>query len=335
MHYDKQDLIELRDRLHNLDPKNPKHQDMYHFLRALYITDAEGYCPYAYDDATGQPIRPGKTPKGNVTVGVGFNMSRRKARKEWTDTFGDAVDFDAVYRGEKRLTNEQINCLLEFSLESREEDIQRNYKKIWAKLRLNERLVIEDAYFNGPKLVRSGTRFHGAMHAYARTGDAKHLRQAVHEMRNRSNPEKSKGLQKRREAQAVLLSSQECPLYTTPLEGRLPAESTPVAVVPGQTVLPRGVDTWPPSEDSTYYIWRTQCDGQVRPSHLELEGKIFSDDNKPSFGHPGEDNNCRCWAEPLPQNIHIIHQKALNAYILWKNLHERFFIKISISCSKN
>jgi len=47
------------------------------------------------------------------------------------------------------------------------------------------------------------------------------------------------------------------------------------------------------------YRWRTSQDERVRDSHRELEGEIFSWDNPPSVGHPGEDFQCRCTAEPI------------------------------------
>lgn len=43
------------------------------------------------------------------------------------------------------------------------------------------------------------------------------------------------------------------------------------------------------------YIWRTQGDNRVRPSHAANEGRIFSYNNSPL---PGEEAGCRCWAEP-------------------------------------
>jgi SPP1 gp7 family putative phage head morphogenesis protein len=49
---------------------------------------------------------------------------------------------------------------------------------------------------------------------------------------------------------------------------------------------------------TTHYIWRTQGDGNVRPSHAANEGKIFAWDNPPPMGNPGEAFGCRCWAEP-------------------------------------
>lgn len=49
---------------------------------------------------------------------------------------------------------------------------------------------------------------------------------------------------------------------------------------------------------STHYIWRTRRDGKVRSAHAEREGQIFSWDDPPEGGHPGEDYNCRCTSEP-------------------------------------
>lgn len=49
----------------------------------------------------------------------------------------------------------------------------------------------------------------------------------------------------------------------------------------------------------TKYIWRTSQDERVRDSHAALEGEEFSWSNPPSVGHPGEDFQCRCTAEPV------------------------------------
>lgn len=51
--------------------------------------------------------------------------------------------------------------------------------------------------------------------------------------------------------------------------------------------------------NSKRYIWRTQDDKKVRPSHATNDDKIFSWDKRPATGHPGEDYGCRCWAEPI------------------------------------
>ncbi len=47
------------------------------------------------------------------------------------------------------------------------------------------------------------------------------------------------------------------------------------------------------------YTWRTSQDERVRESHAEKEGEVFDWDNPPEdTGHPGEDYQCRCTAEP-------------------------------------
>lgn len=46
------------------------------------------------------------------------------------------------------------------------------------------------------------------------------------------------------------------------------------------------------------YIWRTAMDDRVRPSHAANEGKVFA--WKDGDG-PGDEENCRCSAEPFPE----------------------------------
>jgi SPP1 gp7 family putative phage head morphogenesis protein len=50
--------------------------------------------------------------------------------------------------------------------------------------------------------------------------------------------------------------------------------------------------------DTERYVWRTQRDERVRPSHRKNDGRIFSWSNPPDTGHPGEDYNCGCEAVP-------------------------------------
>lgn len=50
--------------------------------------------------------------------------------------------------------------------------------------------------------------------------------------------------------------------------------------------------------EGEYYIWHTQGDERVRGAHAANDGKIFSRENPPETGNPGDDYNCRCWAEP-------------------------------------
>ncbi len=49
----------------------------------------------------------------------------------------------------------------------------------------------------------------------------------------------------------------------------------------------------------THYFWRDSSDERVRPTHLKNDGKRFAWDSPPAVtGHPGEDIQCRCTAEP-------------------------------------
>lgn len=49
---------------------------------------------------------------------------------------------------------------------------------------------------------------------------------------------------------------------------------------------------------TSHYVWRTRGDNKVRKAHAINNGRIFSWDNPPVTGHPGESYGCRCAAEP-------------------------------------
>lgn len=52
------------------------------------------------------------------------------------------------------------------------------------------------------------------------------------------------------------------------------------------------------------YRWRTVGDERVRDSHDAKNGQIFSWDDAPAdTGHPGEDFQCRCQAEPVFEDL--------------------------------
>jgi len=61
------------------------------------------------------------------------------------------------------------------------------------------------------------------------------------------------------------------------------------------------------------YIWRDSDDGKVRPRHHFLNGKKFKWSEPPvtvtsgkragERNHPGQDIHCRCWAEPVLDNL--------------------------------
>ncbi len=46
------------------------------------------------------------------------------------------------------------------------------------------------------------------------------------------------------------------------------------------------------------YIWQTAGDERVRDEHAANDGQVFSWDDPPATGHPGDDIQCRCVALP-------------------------------------
>lgn len=81
-----------------------------------------------------------------------------------------------------------------------------------------------------------------------------------------------------------------------------PKEATPLKKTGGAGSVHPETGLLELSDDSKQggsYIWRTEGDGKVRPSHAERDGKVFSWDNQPADGHPGEAPNCRCTSKDV------------------------------------
>jgi SPP1 gp7 family putative phage head morphogenesis protein len=53
----------------------------------------------------------------------------------------------------------------------------------------------------------------------------------------------------------------------------------------------------------TRFIWRSSRDERVRDLHEDYDGQTFSYDDPPSDGLPGEPINCRCYAEPVFEDL--------------------------------
>jgi SPP1 gp7 family putative phage head morphogenesis protein len=51
------------------------------------------------------------------------------------------------------------------------------------------------------------------------------------------------------------------------------------------------------------FIWRTSHDERVRDEHEALDGEVFAYDDPPSEGLPGEPIQCRCYAEPVLDDL--------------------------------
>jgi len=66
-----------------------------------------------------------------------------------------------------------------------------------------------------------------------------------------------------------------------------------------------------------------------------LEGKVFSDANKPAFGQPGDDFNCRCVKEPLPLAAQIESVSSIKAFAFWYLLHIRLITEATVQLKKD
>ncbi len=53
-----------------------------------------------------------------------------------------------------------------------------------------------------------------------------------------------------------------------------------------------------------HYIWRTVEDGKVRKGHAAFNLTVRSWDDEPD---PGEEFNCRCWAEPIEEGLKPVY----------------------------
>lgn len=53
----------------------------------------------------------------------------------------------------------------------------------------------------------------------------------------------------------------------------------------------------------TQYVWRTSRDQRVRDEHDDREGVVFDWDDPPEDGHPGEPIQCRCWSDPVLDDL--------------------------------
>lgn len=73
---------------------------------------------------------------------------------------------------------------------------------------------------------------------------------------------------------------------------------------PGTTTERVLMEALEETDESAAYIWRTAADDKVRDEHASRAGKTYTWDAPPDGDHPGDDYNCRCWAEPLNPSQH-------------------------------
>jgi hypothetical protein len=213
----------MRDDVHNLDLTLDEHIKIYNKYKLQYIALFEDVRLKAYDDGVSDKSKykymdairaAGRKPVGKVTVGVGFNMDAPGARKEWQKVFGNKVSFDDVYNCRIEITEDQSLALFNSSVQIREKLLEDAYGPVWLPLRVNEKIVILSACYNGYSLVSPNTNFFHNIKNYVETSDEKYLLAATQELglRSRKNPQ----LIGRRLVDAIMLDSTRCPFYSRP-----------------------------------------------------------------------------------------------------------------------
>ncbi len=341
----------IKDSIHNLVIKKPNELDnniffsrTKYFIEMLEGSRNEAYIDgildpdnkrqfisaakfYSLDEAEQEKLwdecikQTGKKPV--TTVGIGANISKQKVRDKLDKVLGQKGLMDKVYYGKANLTDEQIEIIFKYDIYERLIELRRIYGEAWYKLRVNERIAILSLHFNYPDLVNEKSTFREHVLKYLETSDSIYLKNAVHEVKSRSNRAKSPGIQNRRDAEAMLLNSCDAPIYTRPDQNSDDVKTTIANV--GQTVVPISENTPLASDNSEYFVWRTKMDKKVRQDHVLLESKIFRRDNAPVGYLPGDKHNCRCWAEKIPEYIFIndavTQKKAAELYLLKGIVH--------------
>lgn len=271
------------------------------------------------EECKARQIKNGKKPIGYiVTVGIGANINSSSIRDKYDELLNEKGFMDRVARGEMDLSPKQSTIIFNQCIKDRVLQLKKDYgTEVWSKLRMNEKIVIIDLYFNAPSLCRKGTDFHTNIVKYTETNDEKYLRAAIYEVKHRSNRNMEVGIQNRRNAQAILLSSHECPAYTRPNETPDGRKATSAKL--NHTIIPMSQRAESPGINSKYFIWRTKGDGSVRAEHVILDGRVFKKDSPPGGIMPGEDWGCRCKPDEVPDEVLIIDQelidKAFNLYL--------------------
>lgn len=191
---------ELRDKLHGLNLFKPEHLQFYQEMALAFIKGNENEILQIYKDI-----------KGNKTIGIGFNMDNPEARIVWQAIFQGLISFDKVYNGQQTITTEQSRMIYDYKSAANRIELKNIYGKSWNKLKPNERLMIEDLYWNGGnKLVGKFTKFFQHMRLYAESSKLKYLEQGLIEVREGSNKEKIRGIQNRRNVQSEIGDSSKC-----------------------------------------------------------------------------------------------------------------------------
>lgn len=177
------------------DMSDTPHEASYLQRRFDFISGEEAVRKTAYDDATGRPVTEGR-PRGNVTVGVGFNMDAPGAQTAMQRALGYGKDvFDAVRSGKRALSDLDVRKLFDYSVKQAEAVVQERLGDI--ALPEHQRLALVSMAFNSPKLI--GPKLVDAI-------KSSNLKAALNEILFNSNAKSHRGLAARRYKEAVMFS---------------------------------------------------------------------------------------------------------------------------------
>lgn len=165
-----------------------------------FIGEHEGDVEYVYDDSkAGAPKWKQGVSKGNPTIGVGFNLDRPDADKllKKIGTSKRELMAGGV------ITKAQSQKLLELGMKESLGFLRKKFEG--QGLNQHQWMALASLAYNsrwnddGPTLIGPGI---------TKAIMEKNWEAAAHEIRNRSNPTKNKGLQVRREAEARMFEGQ-------------------------------------------------------------------------------------------------------------------------------
>lgn len=141
-----------RKREMSYDAPGTPFESSYAQRRFDFIAGEEAIRRRAYDDATGKYMAPGAQKKGNVTVGIGFNMDRADAGDVMSKALGfDDATFQSVYSGQRMLSELEVRKLFDYTASEAENIVNRKVGD--ASLKEHQRLALVSLAFNSPSLI--------------------------------------------------------------------------------------------------------------------------------------------------------------------------------------
>lgn len=253
----------IRNVVHNLDLNNKKDMQTYENERLRWFEEMEERKCTSYWDSNNVNTR-------RRTVGIGFNMDAN-GKDDWNQAFPNnntRPNFDDIYSGKAKLTDIEINQLFDHSIKTREFRLKKQFGNDWEKLKPNERLAMEDKYFQSGSV----NTLKNDLKNYVNSDNEAYLVNAVSTLSD--NQRSVNGIQNRRNYGATLLNSAKSPFYSKPSEPSLPQRY--------KNKHFRWIHSMPITKNSN-------------PLHVPLNDKIFSIDSKEwEYMTSNRLKGCRC-----------------------------------------